>query len=202
MKLVKVIGVITAVLLVAVFSFSCASSGGAAAEPVEGYRWSFVDVGDSDITWYLNTEDFWEYRGESSIGIDEETFGRGMLRVDLDFTRDSGNWWSEPKIRFDFEEPFDLTGITRFNFDFYYSPEYYSTGSFKFKLVNLDGTRTVNEFELESFRPSGEEGDFMVANISMRVPRSTRSIGSVVLGIVGAVTNYNGPVFFDNIRFE
>jgi len=193
------------VLLAAVLTFSCASGGGKTAAPagpaVPVYSWNFDDPEAGVAGWDLAPDEFWDFKGTIDLARDAVTMGKPMLRVNVDFSKDAGSWWSEPKLRYDFEEPLDLSNVTRFVFDMYYSPQYMTSGSFKGKMIGFLGTRSVTEAELDSIRFLEEVGDYYKATVAFRV-RSSRTIDSMRLGIVGAVTNYNGPLFLDNIRWE
>jgi len=83
----------------------------------------------------------------------------------------------------------------------YFNPNYSTTGSFKGKFIGFMGKSSITEAELDFIRPTEEVGDFLKANVAYRF-RSSRSIDNLQIGIVGAVTNYKGPIFIDNIRIE
>lgn len=190
------------VVLVAVaLVFSCASTGGGEQFVNEGFKWNFDDPEAGTAGWVTAPDEYWDFKGTLELSRDDIAFGRPMLRADVDFSKDSGSWWSEPKLRFDFEEPIELRGLSRLNFDMYYNPEYSTTGSFKGKFIGFLNERSVVEAELESIRAVEEVGGYYRAAVSFRF-RSSRQIDSLRIGIVGAVTNYNGPIFIDNIRFE
>jgi len=194
--------IVVSVLLAAVLAFSCASSGGKSDGPAEPvYKWSFDDPAAEVAGWDLAPEEFWDFKGTINLNRDDTTMGKPMLRVNVDFSKDVGSWWSEPKLKYVFSEPLDLSNVSRFVFDMYYSPQYMTKGSFKGKIIGFSGERSVAEAELDAIRFFEEAGEFYKATVSFRV-RSSRSIDSMRLGIVGAVTDYNGPIFLDNIRWE
>jgi len=201
MKFEKLGYLLMAVLFAAILTFSCASSGGSEGPVNEGYRWSFADPEAGVGNWDLATEDFWDFKGTIDLSRDDATLGKPMLRVDVDFSKDVGSWWSEPKLLYKFDEPLELRGLNRFSFDLYYNPQYQTRGSFKGKVVGLSGKNIAVEAELESFGIAEPVGDYLKATVNFRL-RSSRSIDSLHLGIVGAVTDYNGPLFMDNIRWE
>jgi len=202
MKLVN-FSLIIAVLLVAVFTFSCASSGGstaaAPAEPV--YVWNLSDPAAGTAGWDTANDEFWDFDGTMTVRRDDTTMGKPMLRVDVDYSKNTGSWWSEPKLIYTFAEPLELANVNRFIFDMYVSPQHMTTGSFKGKIIGFLGSRPQAEAELDSIRFMEEVGDYLKATVSFRV-RSSRQIDSMRIGIVGAVTDYNGPIFLDNIRWE
>ena len=201
MKLAK-IGFI--VIFAAIWSFSCASAGGAAVERqvVEVYRWTFENPEAGTAGWGLAPEEYWDFNGSISLSRDDKTLGKPMLRVNVDFSADVESWWSEPKLKYDFDTPVQLTEVSSVVFDFYYNPYYSSKGSFKSKVIGFYESKSIIEAELDSIRADEEVGDYQKATVRLRFPRSSGAIDSLRLGIVGAVTDYNGPVFIDNLRME
>jgi len=200
MKSIKICFAVIIVLIAAVLVFSCASTGG--EKPVvEGYRWNFDDPEAGTAGWATAPDEYWDFKGTMAVSRDATTMGKPMLRVDVDFSKDVGSWWSEPKIKYEFSEPFDMKGITRLAFDMYINPANSTTGSFKGKAMLFFDKSTVAEAELDLILPKEEVGSYMKATVVYRL-RSSRNINNVVIGIVGAVTNYNGPIFIDNLRLE
>jgi len=199
MKSVNIACLVT-ILFAAALSFSCASTGGDAVTN-EGYRWNFADPGAGTAGWTTAPDEFWDFKGTIDLSRDDTFLGRPMLRVDVDFSGDVGSWWSEPKLKYDFDETFELRGLNRFAFDMYFNPRNATAGSFKGKVIFLYNTGTVLEAELDSILATEEAGDYLKASVVFRF-RSTRSINSLRLGIVGAVTDYKGPIFIDNLRLE
>ncbi|MDR3020764.1 MAG: hypothetical protein LBU66_07665 [Treponema sp.] len=192
-------------LFVVVLVFSCASTGGSGGgeEFVNpGYRWNFDDPEAGTAGWVVVPEEFWAYKGPAELSRDDTTFGRPMLRFDVDFTDYKGVDWSEPKIRYYFEEPFEMRGLSNFSFDFYYNPQFSSSGHFKSKIITLAGTRTRMDDVTGEINPKEEEGDYLKATISFRARRYTGTMDSIVLSIAGYMTDYKGPLFFDNLRLE
>jgi len=197
----KILRVFVIVLVTVAFVLSCTSKGSTETVVNEGFKWSLEDAEAGAGGWTTAPDEFWDFKGTMNVSRDATTMGKPMLRVDVDFSRDAGSWWSEPKLRYDFEEPISLAGLSRLAFDFYYNPNNASTGFFKGKFIGFLGTRSIVEAELDGIRAIEEVGDYMKANVVFRI-RSTREIDSLRIGIVGAVTNYNGPIFIDNIRLE
>jgi len=200
------------IMIAAAFTLSCASSGGgtsstapaaggdaAAAGPA--FKWDFSDTSVEAGGWKTAPDEYWDFKGTMAVKIDETTMGKPMLRVDVDYSKDSGSWWSEPKLKYEFAEPFELKGIKRLSFEMYYNPANSSKGSFKGKLIFFNNKATNAESELDAIIAKEQVGDYMKANVSFRFS-SSRPTTHVVLGIVGAVTDYNGPIFIDNMRLE
>lgn len=197
------------VLLAAALVFSCASGGGgggggsAPSEPVEGFSWNFADPAVGSNGWTVAVDEFWDHKGTANVSWDDTTFGRGMLRLDLDFTADKGSEWSEPKMNYAFETPFEMKGITNFSFDVIYNPEFSTTGYFKCKIMTFNGTRNTSEAEDQRINAQDEVGNgYLKATVNMRPRRSTTPMDRLIFAIVGYRTDYKGPVFIENMRFE
>lgn len=198
MKFVKILCI---VLIAVVLMFSCASTGGGDAFVNEGYKWNFDDPEAGVAGWDLARDDFWDFNGTINLSRDDTAFGKPMLRVDVDFSADSESWWSEPKLKYVFSEPLKLRGLRRFVFDMYYNPHYSTKGSFKSKFMGFNNRTSVVEVELDTLRAYYEVGDYQKVTVEFRI-NSSRRINNLHLGIVGAVTDYNGPIFIDNMRLE
>jgi hypothetical protein len=193
------------ILLAATLTFSCASSGGSASsEPVEGFSWNFADPGVGSNGWAVAADEFWDHKGTANVSWDDTTFGRGMLRLDLDFTNDSGSEWSEPKMKYAFNPPFKMKGIASFTFDVIYNPALSSTGIFKCKVMAFNGSRAISEAEeSQGIIFTDEMGNgYMKATVKLRPKRTSDSMDKMIFAIVGYRTDYKGPVFIENMRWE
>jgi hypothetical protein len=195
----------TAILLViAVLTFSCASGGGSKAAvqapPPVKYSWDFSAPDSGTAGWVLNPEDYWDYHGTVELSRDEKTFGRPMLRMDVDFSKDASSEWSEPKIKMQLDTP--IEGVRRIAFDFIYKPEFSKGGHFKSKVVTLNGKKEVAANNTEAIIAREELSDGYVKGTVSITARGSQPVDNVVLSIAGYKTNYKGPIFFDNMRFE
>ncbi|MDR0290276.1 MAG: hypothetical protein LBI06_05005 [Treponema sp.] len=201
MKLVKCVFV---VLMVAALVVSCASSGGGggAARAGEGGRWTFENPDHDTGGWYLANSEFYQYRGPAKLSRDETTLGIPLLRLDVDFTQDKDSEWSEVKIANDFPKSINMRGIDKFAFDFYYNPSFRTEGLFKPKIWSNNGSKFVNEtgLDLEGGEDAGE--GFVKVAAEIIIPPSGGFIPDMRFSIAGYLTDYKGPVFFDNLRWE
>jgi len=198
---------ILAVLMVSVLTFSCASAGGGTAQSAEPrgvvFSWDFDDPDAGTAGWAIAEGEHWDYKGTVALSWDGTTFGDGKLRFDVDFTRDSGSDWSEPKIKYAFAEPLDMTGVRNFTYDIYYNPEFSTRGSFNSKVIVLTGTRSVADVSGNLINAKEDAGNgYIKATVTLRITRVVNPIDNMVFSIAGYQTNYKGPVFFDNMRWE
>ena len=199
----KNVVIISAILLViAVLAFSCASSGGGAKTakdfPNAKYFWDFSDPAAGTAGWVVS-DDKWDFHGTTSLSRDDKTFKKGMLRWDVDFSKDGDSDWSEPKLTVKLDKPVD--GVIRICFDLIYNLALTQDGHFKSKAVILNGSK-----ELAAANTDAILGLDQVANGFVKAPVEISVRGSgvnnIVLSIASYKTTYKGPVFFDNLRLE
>jgi hypothetical protein len=201
MKRAKFISV-AAAAFAACLVFSCASTGGGGGEKGGGAgAWDFDDPAAETAGWELTPGEFYQYHGDIALSYDDTTFGNGMLRLDVDFTNDINNEWSEPKIKNDFPKAVNIKGITRFAFDFYYNPSYRTNGSFKAKVFSNNGASVDSTGEI----PEGGEdagNGFLKTRAAILIMPTAGFMPDMRFSIAGSLTDYKGPVFFDNMRWE
>ena len=175
MKMIKKIAVVFTIALIAVFIYSCASTGGdsGGGGGQDGKIWSFADPSEDVQGWEVANSEFWNYRGGATLSYDSETFGRGLLRLDLDFTETSAEDWSEPKMKNDFPRAFNMRGVSVFAFDFYYNPSLLNEGTFTPKIFTNNNGILVDVAGIP-IEGSVEEFDngFVKQEIFMFVPRT------------------------------
>jgi hypothetical protein len=201
--------ILAVVAAMSVLALSCASTGGSgggaskeAVPVVPVFSWNFDDPDAGTAGWVVAEDEFWDYKGTAAISRDDTTLGKAMLRVDLDYTKDTNSEWSEPKIKFVFSEPLDLSSVSRFNFDFYYNPALSKRGSFKSKVVVIEGGKERTTGEVEYLKDEDADNGYKVAKVSLRIRKVSGKMEATVVGIPGYRTDYKGPVFFDNIYWD
>jgi mannan endo-1,4-beta-mannosidase len=201
MKLNKIALMVFCVILGFAFITSCASSGAAGRAPVA--NWSFGDPALGVQGWELANSEFYQYHGTVNLSYDNTTLGKGLLRMDLDFSKDKELEWSEPKMKNDFPRAFNMKGKTRFVFDFYYNPSYDTEGGhFKSKVfTNNNGILVDSSGDaIEGGEDAGE--GFLKQTVSILIMPVSGFMTDLRFSIAGYLTAYKGPVFFDNMRFE
>ena len=201
MKL-RFVGVLTICALLAAFAAtSCATTGGAAAKGPVG-AWDFDDPDGGTQGWELANGEFYMYKGTSALSRDDTTFGNGVLRLDVDFTQSKDLEWSEPKMKNDFPKSFNMKGITQFSFDFYYNPALRTDGVFKSKVFsNSNGLKV--DFTGEDIVGGEDAGNgFLKVPVSILIMPGPGFMTDMRFSIAGYLTDYKGPVFFDNLRWE
>ena len=203
MKRTKNIVITIAAVLAVLLILSCASTGGGKSSRQPVGSWSFAEASGGTLGWYLANSEFYQYHGSVKLDYDDTTLGKGLLRMDVDFTKDKGLEWSEPKMANDFPRAFNMKGITKFVFDFYYNPAFDTVGGhFKSKVFsNSNGIRVDNTGEaIEGGEDAGD--GFLKTEVTILIMPVTGYMTDMRFSIAGYMTDYKGPVFFDNMRWE
>jgi hypothetical protein len=199
MKHAKVISVMAAAVLAVSLMVSCASTEGAAGGGAGA--WDFDDPAAETAGWELTPGEFYQYRGDITLSYDNTTFGNGMLRLDLDFSDEINNEWSEPKLKNDFPKAFNVKGITRFAFDFYYNPSYRTNGVFKAKVFSNNGASVDSSGDIPDEGEDAGNG-FVKTQAAILIMPTAGFMPDMRFSIAGSLTDYKGPVFIDNMRWE
>jgi hypothetical protein len=190
-------------------TLSCASSGGSSSGASSGGggrsalgTWTFENPDKETNGWYLATSEFYQYKGATKLSRDDTTFGRGMLRLDVDFTGHGDIDWSEVKMANDFPKSIDMKGINIFAFDMYYNPSLRTGGSFKPKIWSNNGDKFINEggMDIEGGEDAGN--GFVKAHSEIMIVPTRGFIPDMRFSIAGCLTDYKGPLFFEIIYWE
>jgi hypothetical protein len=196
-------GIMIIISLFLVFTLSCVSkNSGVFTGEVEGAIWTFEDESAGTRGWFVASDEFYQHSGVATLGWDDETFGWGMLRLDVDYTNDSNSDWSEIKLKNEFHTPYTLKGVTQFAFDCYLDPEAYTSGEFRVKIYSTQYFRVDEILNMIDATEDAGNG-FLKANVEIPVPpiRSER-LAELYIGFAGFLMDYKGPIFIDNIRWE
>ena len=202
MKSNKKITVLCAVLFGVALTASYALGKGDKGRPPVG-NWNFDNPEFGVQGWYLVNSEFYQYHGPIELKYDNTTLGKGLLRMDVDFTKDVGLEWSEPKMANDFPRAFNLKGKTKFCFDFYYNPSYDTAGGhFKSKVFSNSNGIHVDSTGDEITGGEDAGNGFKKAEVEIIIMPTSGFMTDMRFSIAGYLTNYKGPVFFDNMRWE
>jgi hypothetical protein len=106
-------------------------------------------------------------------------------------------------MKYTFDEPFEMKGITGFAFDIIYNPEFSSTGYFKCKVMAFNDTKSISEAENQRINATDEIGNgYLKTTVTLKPRRTSDSMNNMIFAIVGYLTDYKGPVFIENMRWE
>jgi len=200
MKLKGICAILAVAVFTTAFAASCASSGGGSARGPLGV-WTFEDPNADTGGWYLANSEFYQYKGPAKLSRDETTFGRGLLRLDVDYTGYQESEWSEVKMANDFPKSINMKGIDKFAFDFYYNPSLRTSGVFKPKIWSNNGSKFINETGIDIEGGEDMGNGFLKAYVEIYIMPGGGFIPDMRLSIAGYLTDYKGPVFFDNIAW-
>jgi len=203
MKSLKGIVLVAAVAVGAALVVSCASSGGGGGGGARGPLgvWTFENPDAETGGWYLANSEFYQYKGSAKLSRDDTTFGKGMLRLDVDYTGHQDSEWSEVKMANDFPKSINMKGIDKFAFDFYYNPSLRTGGVFKPKIWSNNGSKFINETGIDIEGGEKMSNGFYKAYVEIYIMPGGGYIPDMRLSIAGYLTDYKGPVFFDNIAW-
>ena len=204
MKSMKGVLFVVAVLVGAALVASCASSGGSgggggARGPLG--KWNFEDPNADTMGWYLANNEFYQYKGSAKLSRDDTTFGKGLLRLDVDYTGHKDSEWSEVKMANDFPKSINMKGVDKFAFDFYYNPSLRTSGMFKPKIWSNNGSKLINETGIDIEGGENMGNGFYKAYVEIYIIPGGGFIPDMRLSIAGYMTDYKGPVFFGNIAW-
>ncbi|MDE7359328.1 MAG: hypothetical protein K2N39_07885 [Lachnospiraceae bacterium] len=148
----------------------------------------------------------YQYTGTSQIA-NKTVGGKKLLAATVDFSKDAGKGWSEPKFDYTHAEVVpSLKGYNAFAADVYYKPANKNAGSFGHKLFAKSpttGKETIND---DTALPAGEpakidglEGYYKAEFVLEK--KFEGDFQNLTFSIVGKNTDYVGDVYFDNMRF-
>lgn len=141
------------------------------------------------------------YHGTSDCVHDDE---QGMLKVDLDFSQDSANGWSQPGISIVEESGFDFSNYTVLSLDLYYDAAAFTTGQLTFKVVsgNVFQEQMTGLYDMETEDAGGGLRKATVAFSISSGYALSEFPEKLMLLIVGNNTDYQGALWIDNIRLH
>ncbi|MDR0644707.1 MAG: hypothetical protein LBG05_07345 [Treponema sp.] len=201
MKRNKIIAVLCVLLCMGGRAFAGgkkeAKAGGAGGGPDAPGEWNFDHAANTG-GWYVAAGEFWAYEGTIKLSYDNKTFGNGMLRVDVDFSKqENQSDWSEPKIKTDIS-PLPLGGYHELSFDLYFNPSFRTKGTFQTKVFANGGLDTTGRIRGEG-QDAGNGYKKITPVIKFTPPEI--STETITFSVVGSGTDYKGPIFIDNIKF-
>jgi len=174
-----------------------------AQNKVEVGNWKFSTQANGTCGWELATSEFYQYPGTAKLSWDNTTIGMGLLRLDVDYTKAKELEWSEVKMFNDFPKAFNMKGKTRFTFDFFYNPAFApSGGHFKAKVFSNNSGFLIQDNSDEITGGTNAGGGFLKARVIIPIRPVTGFMTDMRFSIAGYLTDYKGPVFFDNLRWE
>ena len=179
-------------------------SGDAELPTVEPITWSFDK---STEGWaYGGT---WNYHGSEDGGKAEDVSQDAdmkALKVNLDYSNEGGNSWSEYKLTNKFDDAININGYNVLTCDFIYDSLSYKNGSFKVKLFMKDIKNENKKVEepVQVDLTEAEELDNGLKKVKVKIEFDSKNINvqEITLGIIGSNTTYKGNIYVDNITLD
>jgi Beta-mannanase len=155
--------------------------------------WSFDKSEDG---WYYGKGWEYKYQGAANSGV---SYDAGKLKVDVDFTKDSGESWSSMAACVYDDAGMKLAGANKVSMDFYYDTSKMTTGNFIIKVFSNAGVNKYSAVDMEkaenvsgTLKKVPFEMDFDTINSS--------DVKDFAVCIVGNQTDYKGSFWLDNIK--
>ncbi len=170
-------------------------------EPEAGEVTRVWDFEDGDQGWVY--DDSWSgdsFQGGGGCEYDRE---KGMLRLNLDYSLNTDNSYSQTGVCLAEEEGIDFSPYKVLNFDVYYEPEAFTTGQLVVKAFsdNIFGDQSCRVMET----PAEDMDGLKLVNVSLSCDEKyaqRERPGKLMLLIIGEYTDYHGYVWLDNITLS
>ena len=154
-------------------------------KPIGGYQYRAGNAASSGVA-------------ATTIAYDEE---KEALKVDLDYSADTDQSWSEAKVNtWTVEEGIDLSQTNQLRFDMTYPKEYEGFGIKIFGNNYNLGSDAIIEGEA-SIKNKVDNGDGTItAKIILQYKKGiTTPLNSICIGFVGKYSDFVGSVWIDNV---
>ena len=161
---------------------------------VNDLAWNF----DADISGW-KYEGAYQYTGPSDNVVNyDSSVGTGSMKLDVDYSNDSTESWSEFKISKTLDQATSFNGYNMLTYDFIYDPSKMTTGGFQTKLFITDSLNTYGSIDLDNAVDVGN--GLKKAQVTLKFTSQNVEASSITIGIIGASTNYKGSIYVDNIK--
>ncbi|MCM1283805.1 MAG: Ig-like domain-containing protein [Muribaculaceae bacterium] len=144
--------------------------------------------------------------GDSASGGTAKTViawdsARQALKVSLDYSLDSGESWSEAKVKYYNEEGIDVSAYNRITCKLTY-PEALE-GKFKAKVFAKNDTSDTEIINKDTaFSAETTENGMCTATVTLKFSPGEEKITSLTLGMIGVNTDFAGDVYLDDVTFS
>ncbi len=147
----------------------------------------------------------WAYSGKAVVAYDK-SFGGG-LRIDVDFSQQKNNSWSEIKLEEGTAavQPIDLSGCNRLTFDLYYNPHGLHTGGFKTKLYAKSAAdqEVINVCQdIDLSKAENAANGMKVIRVTIPFSSGAAKAEYFCLSLVGSNTDYKGALYVHRLRAD
>ena len=120
--------------------------------------------------------------------------GDGRLKVSLDYTANSGEPWSEAKVKFTPEEAVDISNYNQVSVDLIY-PE--NSNISKIKFFSNSGINKDTSIDTSEATDAGN--GYKKVTITLGFSPSTTPLEDLTIGLIGVNSSFEGDVYLDNL---
>ena len=120
--------------------------------------------------------------------------GDGRLKVSLNYTANSGESWSEAKVKFTPEKAVDISNYNQVSVDLIY-PE--NSNISKIKFFSNSGINKDTSIDTSEATDAGN--GYKKVTITLGFSPSTTPLDDLTIGLIGVNSSFNGDVYLDNL---
>lgn len=198
----KKLGCVVIALAVTITSLNVPNFSGSKTKDVQAATKSNVlqswDFSSGITDWKYGGAD-WEYQysggSNTSIAADDQ-----ILKVSLDYSKDSANSWSQLGVCNWNSKGMNLTGANKVTLDFIYDESKLTTGGFTIKAFSNAG---INEYvAVDTTKAVTLSGSLkkVPVTLSFNELASADAVNDFSICVIGNNTTYQGNVWIDNVN--
>ncbi len=120
--------------------------------------------------------------------------GDGRLKVSLNYTANSGESWSEAKVKFTPKTPADISNYNQVSVDLIY-PE--SSNISKIKFFSNSGIN--KDTSIDSSEATDAGNGYKKVTVTLGFSPSATPMDDLTIGLIGANSSFAGDVYLDNL---
>ncbi|MGN0416199.1 MAG: glycosyl hydrolase [Agathobacter sp.] len=146
-------------------------------------------------------EEGWKYDNTVTPAVAEINNSKA-LKLNLDYSKNSGETWSEAKIHKTFKDGLDVSAYNQISYDLIYPAAF--DGAFKAKVFAKEESSDTKiiEKDVSSFDITDLGNGMKKAVVTVKFTPNTAKITDLTLGTVGVSTDFKGDVYIDNITLS
>ena len=159
---------------------------------------SYEEGADSAATGWANV-DGWKYDNVLTPVV-ATAGGSKALKLDLDYTKNSTETWSEAKVNKKFENGFDVSAYNQLTYDIIYPATFENFQAKVFAKNSASDTAVIDKST--SVSGTKQEDGSMKATVTIKFTPDSNKIDDLTIGTVGNSTDFKGDVYIDNITLS
>ncbi|MGN0482069.1 MAG: glycosyl hydrolase [Lachnospiraceae bacterium] len=154
----------------------------------------------SDAGW--KNETGWRYDGGDILPVVAENInGSKALKLNLDYSKNSAETWSEAKIKKDFPDGFDISAYNQITYDLIY-PETLDNFKVKVYAENVEAKKAVIDKDVTPDTVETLDNGLKKASVVVKFSPTELPMTKLTIGTVGVSTKFIGDVYIDNITLS